>query len=128
LKFRLDKLGHDHPDVALSYNNLGLAYDNKGEYDRGIEYYEKSLKIYLEKLGHDHPDVALSYNNLGTAYYNKGEYDRGIEYKAMAKWSELRTQGEFLENVDPKAFEEEIGIPYSRTIEIEEALKAGNSA
>ena len=43
----------------------------------------------------------------------------------MAKWSELRSQGEFLDKVDPKAFEEEVGITYSRAIEIEEALKAG---
>ena len=128
LKIYLEKLGHDHPDVAISYGNLGAAYDNKGEYDRGIEYYEKSLKIRLDKLGHDHPDVAHCYHSLGAAYNNKGEYDRAIEYKAMAKWAELRTQGEFLENVDPKAFEEEVGIPYSRALEIEEALKAGNSA
>jgi hypothetical protein len=43
----------------------------------------------------------------------------------MAKWSELRSQGQFLEKVDPVAFEKEVGIPYSRAIEIEEALKAG---
>ncbi|ETO01128.1 hypothetical protein RFI_36312, partial [Reticulomyxa filosa] len=65
LKISLDKLGHDHPDVAASYNSLGSVYKSKGEYDKAIEYYVKSLKIRLDKLEHDHPDVASSYNNLG---------------------------------------------------------------
>ena len=80
LESKLAKLGQDHPDVAISYNNLGEAYLSKGEFDRGIEYHEKSLKIQLAKLGQDHPDVARSYNHLGFAYLTRGEFDRGIEY------------------------------------------------
>jgi len=80
LESKLAKLGQDHPDVAISYDNLGEAYLSKGEFDRGIEYHEKSLKIQLAKLGQDHPDVARSYNHLGFAYLTRGEFDRGIEY------------------------------------------------
>ncbi|ETO33387.1 hypothetical protein RFI_03719 [Reticulomyxa filosa] len=72
---------HDyHVDVAESYLWLGRAYDEKEEYDKSIEYYEKSLKIYLDKLGHDNTDVSTLYNNLGLVYYNKGEYDKSMEY------------------------------------------------
>ena len=66
-------------DHALAYNSIGGAYRAKGEYDRAIGYYQKSLKIYLDKLGPDHPDVAASYNNIGDSYDSKGEYDRAIE-------------------------------------------------
>ena len=76
----LKKLGNNHPDIAASYNNLGAAYDSKGNYERAIEYYEKSLAIRLKKLGSNHPDIAISYNSLGSAYYSKGNYDRAIEY------------------------------------------------
>ncbi|ETO02802.1 hypothetical protein RFI_34611 [Reticulomyxa filosa] len=66
--------------VASSYNNLGGIYDNKEEYDKVIEYYEKSLKILQDKLGSDHIDIAASYNNLGLEkslkiYLNKLEPD-----------------------------------------------------
>ena len=34
-----------HPDVADSLNNLGNAYNDKGQYDQEIKYHEESLKI-----------------------------------------------------------------------------------
>ena len=44
----------------------------------------------------------------------------------MSRWSELRGEGKFVNNVDPDAFEKEVGIPYSRAKEIEEELKDRN--
>jgi tetratricopeptide (TPR) repeat protein len=38
-----------------------LVYDSKGEYDKAIEYYTKSLAI-LKILGGEHSKVAISYN------------------------------------------------------------------
>ena len=40
--------GEDHPKIAIRWNNLGAAWDNKGEYDKAIEYYEKALEIDLK--------------------------------------------------------------------------------
>ena len=42
----------------------------------------------------------------------------------MKDWAETR-KGKYWysEEVDPKAFEKEVGIPYSRALEIEEELK-----
>jgi len=76
-----------HPSVANTYNNLGGAYRNKGDYDKAIEYYKKALDIVLkvyESINGIHPSVARGYNNLGLAYYDKGDYDRAIEYYKKA--------------------------------------------
>ena len=53
--------------VQLSYlnNQLGLALLAAGQYDKALEYYQKSLAIWLKQLGPDHPHVAISYNNIG---------------------------------------------------------------
>ncbi len=67
---------------------------------------------------------STSYNNLGLAYDYKGELDKAGEYKAMSRWSELRGEGKFVNNIDPDAFEKEVGIPYPRAKEIEEELKS----
>lgn len=55
---------------AEAYYNRGIAYDNKGEYDRAIADYNKALEI--------NPRHAGAYNNRGLAYYSKGEYDHAI--------------------------------------------------
>ena len=51
----LSKLGETHPNTAVAYNNLGNAYKNKGEYNKAIEYLEKSLLIFSRQMGNDHP-------------------------------------------------------------------------
>jgi tetratricopeptide (TPR) repeat protein len=57
---------------------LGMVYEDKGEWDRAIEYYERSLAI-KEKVGDEH-GMATSFNSLGNVYSYKGEWDRAIEY------------------------------------------------
>ena len=36
--------GHDHIDVAASYNNIGNVYDRQGKYERALEMYQQALK------------------------------------------------------------------------------------
>ena len=57
---------------------FGILLYKQGEWDRAIEYYEKSLKD-KERLGDVH-GMAQTYNNLGLVYADKGEWDRAIEY------------------------------------------------
>ncbi|MBU4343974.1 MAG: tetratricopeptide repeat protein [Desulfobacteraceae bacterium] len=81
------------PDYGEAYNNIGMAYDSKGEYDRAIEYYQKALEIGIKKLGPEHPSVATRYNNIGLAYNSKGEYDRAIEYLQKALKIDIKKLG-----------------------------------
>ena len=79
LALTLDQYGENHPDVATSYNNIGLVYDCQGDYPRAMENYEKALKIRLGIFGENHPDVALIYNNIGAVYDSQGDYPRAME-------------------------------------------------
>ena len=72
------------PDNTDALNNLGLAWNSKGEYDKAIEFYEKALTSDIKTFGTDHPSVATSWNNLGLAWNSKGEYDKAIEYLEKA--------------------------------------------
>ena len=72
------------PEYGEAFNNLGLAYRSKGDYDRAINYYRKALKFDLKQLGPDHLNVATRYNNLGVAFSRKREHDRAIEYYQKA--------------------------------------------
>ncbi|ETO29947.1 hypothetical protein RFI_07175 [Reticulomyxa filosa] len=70
----------NHAWVGSIYNNLGSAYNTKGQHDVAITYHEQSLQIRIHIFGIHHVDVAASYHNLGTAYSRKGVYDKAIEY------------------------------------------------
>ena len=93
------------PDDAHVYNNMGVAYKNKGDHDKAIEYCQKAIELkpdnaepynnmgiaYGGKGDHDKatecflkaiklkPDYAEAYNNMGNAYDNKGDHDKAIE-------------------------------------------------
>jgi tetratricopeptide (TPR) repeat protein len=58
-------------DLAAAFNNRGLAYDNKKEYDRAIQDYDQAIKL--------NPNNAHAFNNRGLAYANKGDNDRAIQ-------------------------------------------------
>jgi len=66
--------------VATSYNNIGLVHDNKGEYDKALEHYQKCLAIELKKLGPEHPSVAISYHNMALAYKAKKDLAKAKEH------------------------------------------------
>ena len=75
---RVLEKSNDEKVVSLVYNNLGLVYARKGEWDNAIEFYEKSLQT-KEKVGDVH-GMAQTYNNLGLVYADKGEWDKAIEF------------------------------------------------
>eukprot|EP00634_Sargassococcus_sp_CCMP2135_P009567 CAMPEP_0198650178 /NCGR_PEP_ID=MMETSP1467-20131203/4788_1 /TAXON_ID=1462469 /ORGANISM="unid. sp., Strain CCMP2135" /LENGTH=66 /DNA_ID=CAMNT_0044386015 /DNA_START=1 /DNA_END=198 /DNA_ORIENTATION=- len=52
-------LHRDHPNVAMSLNNLAQLFRAQSKYDKAIPLYERSLQIYEKALGPDHKDVAL---------------------------------------------------------------------
>ena len=66
--------------MAISYNNIGLVHDNKGEYDKALEHYQKALAIVLKQLGAEHPSVARSYNNMAYVYEAKKDLAKAKEY------------------------------------------------
>jgi tetratricopeptide (TPR) repeat protein len=94
LKIQLSIFGEKHPNTAVSYNNIGSAWEAKGEHDKAIEYHEKSLKIQLSTFGENHPNTAISYGNIGLAWDSKGKYNKAIGYYEKALKIQLYTLGE----------------------------------
>jgi tetratricopeptide (TPR) repeat protein len=64
------------PMKARGYNGLGLAYFNRGLYDRAIEAFASAISL--------HPAYGVAYNNIGNAYFRNGLYDRAIEAQTKA--------------------------------------------
>jgi tetratricopeptide (TPR) repeat protein len=57
-------------NYAVAYNNRGIAWYNKSNYDRAISDYSKAIELT--------PRYASAYYNRGVAWYDKGNYDGAI--------------------------------------------------
>ncbi|MDO8602961.1 MAG: tetratricopeptide repeat protein [Candidatus Omnitrophota bacterium] len=65
------KYEKNSPFIYLTYNNLGMAYYDKGDFTRSIEYCKKSISL--------NPKYFEAYNNLGVAYVATGKTVRAME-------------------------------------------------
>jgi protein O-mannosyl-transferase len=59
-----------NPDCWMAYNNIGVAFMQKGKVDEAIAHYQKALEIK--------PDYADAYSNLGSVFLQKGKVDEAI--------------------------------------------------
>ncbi len=70
----------DNPDLAVSYNDIGIEYGHLGMYEKALEYHQKSLKIKLRVFGEEHLETAITYNNIGVLYISSGNYGKALKY------------------------------------------------
>src|SRR5215468_7218949 len=61
------KTGHV---LATVYARRGVAYDDKGDYDRAIADFNEAIRL--------DPKIAMFQANRGLSYSNKGDYERAI--------------------------------------------------
>ncbi len=70
LEFSLDNNPDNESGRSIYLNNIGLIYQELSQYEKAIEYHNKSLKI---RQKYDMiKDIARSYNNLAVCHRNLG--------------------------------------------------------
>lgn len=75
---RVELLGEDHPDVAVTLNNLAMVDWRRGDLKRAEERFQQAVNIGLESLGPAHPKVADFLANLAFLLVAKGEKGRAV--------------------------------------------------
>ncbi|MGI8500218.1 MAG: tetratricopeptide repeat protein, partial [Hassallia sp.] len=85
------RLGEEHPDFAMSLNNLAVLYKSQGRYSDAEPLYIQALALYKRLLGEEHPDVAMSLNNLALLYNYQGRYSEAepLYIQALALYKRL---------------------------------------
>lgn len=63
-------------DAAIAYNNRGVVYSDRREYENAIADFSKAIEL--------DPNYAIAYNNRGLAHHGRGEYARAIADFAKA--------------------------------------------
>lgn len=83
---REERLGKEHLETAKSYNNIGLTYLYKKEYDKSEPFLTTSINIIGNKLGlREHEYLAQVYNNLGEIFRRRIKLKEALECQQLAK-------------------------------------------
>ena len=64
---------------SFIYNNLGIVFNEIGQFDESIKYYNKALKLKENLKGDFQRSIGLTKNNIAFAYKNSGRYKLAIE-------------------------------------------------
>ncbi len=83
----------EHYKVASTINNLASLHNRKGEHQRAIEEYKKSLEITIKTVGtKEHVNAAATLNNIGAAYVTLGNdlAKKGEKQEAQKAYGEAR--------------------------------------
>jgi tetratricopeptide (TPR) repeat protein len=112
--------GDNHPDVANSFNNIGIVYEKKGDLENALVQHQKALEIRTRVFGSDHLDVAKSYNNIGNVYNRQGKYEEALEYYQKSSDIKIRVFGS--DHPDVASSYLNIGAVYGRKGDVENAL------
>ncbi|MCK5776347.1 MAG: tetratricopeptide repeat protein, partial [Bacteroidales bacterium] len=65
-------------EMSLLYNNLGVFYSERSNFEKSLMYYEKSLSI--NKRLKNVRDEARLYNNIGTIFWYQSKLDSALLY------------------------------------------------
>ncbi len=90
LALRQARLPENHPDMAASYNDLGLIHSTTDAL-QAREYYQKALAIYQKIYGEKHPKIAIAYTNLAITYKAENKPQEALEQTKMASkiWEDV---------------------------------------
>jgi tetratricopeptide (TPR) repeat protein len=81
-------LGQDHPDVALSVENLAIALAEAGNHEEALVQANRAIALLEKGLGTGHPDLGGALNNRGEVLNALGRYHdaRASFERARAIW------------------------------------------
>lgn len=67
-------------ETSKVMNNLGVVYNNLGEFSKALDYLQRALDIRLAVLCEENNLTATTYQNLGNAYLDAGDTAKAMEY------------------------------------------------
>jgi hypothetical protein len=77
-------LGPDHPDVAMTLNNLAVLLHEQGRSQEADAPSQKALAIFEKALGPSHPKVVLALSNRALLLRSLGREAEAEQLEARA--------------------------------------------
>ena len=75
------ELSGDNDEIRSSlFSNMGTLFFSKGDYNKALSFFQKSLVIREKFLGSEHSLVAHSLNNIGIVFTTQEDYSKSLDY------------------------------------------------
>ncbi len=103
--------------LAASLNNLGYYFGQKGDPEKELSHYFKSLEI--KKEINDLKGVAIAYNNIGMIYKERGDLKNAIDFYDKS----LKIKEQLGDKKSLSLSLSNIGVIYESLGEIDKALE-----
>jgi len=75
------------------YNSKAIAFAGLGNYEKAIQFYEKSLELREQIYSADNPELALAYQNIAVVYLRQNLYRRAYDLFKKAYHIRKKTIG-----------------------------------
>ncbi|CAF1632520.1 unnamed protein product, partial [Adineta ricciae] len=81
--------GRNANELSYISHNLGWIYEEKGDLDKSLEYYRKSIDFDLTYVPHNHTQLAPTYANMACLFEKQNKFDLAMEHYQRALTIEL---------------------------------------
>lgn len=77
--------GPDHPDVAATFINVAMMYQDIGKMNTALRYLQEALKKNERLLGEEHIQTAVCYHALAIAFNCMGAFKLSHQVNVVVK-------------------------------------------
>jgi Tetratricopeptide repeat len=77
--------GKDHPQVAQSWDELGIQYFARGDFIRARESFQIAHNLRVENSNHVNPLLAMTLNNVACCDFQTGQYEQALKSLETAR-------------------------------------------
>ena len=116
--YDLAKKNKFKPIEVLCINGFGMINWNRGNFDKGLNYFFKALQLNESLPKKQQINASLFYNNIGLIYTEKRLYEKALSYCKIAY--ELRVKDNMLKEQSVSL--NNIGICYTNLKKTKEAI------
>ncbi len=115
---------HFDPDDVLFaelFHLKGKIFSDKGDYEKSITFFDKSIEIRKKTKGQSNIELSHSYNYAGISHLKMGNYEKALEFYTKA----LEIAGaDYAKNKpDIATFNQNIGIAYASLGDFDKAMR-----
>ena len=71
-------------DSTHVLNGIGVIHDQRGRYEKALDYYQRVLHIRMTHFASNELDIACALNNIGLLFYNQKRYEEALTYHRRA--------------------------------------------